>query len=86
LVYAICKEGSPENRKKTVALAIPAMESEVRKKSDFAKSVTIFFIIRTWDERIAPIFSGIYMTRVPERSKWVQEAGKIVLAQNAQKK
>ena len=32
LVYAICKEGYPENREKKVALVSPAMEKEVCKK------------------------------------------------------
>ena len=32
LVYAICKEGYPENRGKKVALVSPAMEKEVCKK------------------------------------------------------
>ena len=44
MVYAICKEGYPENREKKVALVSPAMEKEVcKKKSDlFEKSGDLF--------------------------------------------
>ena len=43
LVYAMCKEGYPENRENKIALVSPAMENEVcKKRTVLLKQVVIF--------------------------------------------
>ena len=58
LVYAICKEGYPENRgEKKIALVSPAMENEVcKQKSDLFVLSGDFFITLTLEDFSAPIF------------------------------
>ena len=83
MVYAICKEGYPENPKKKVALVGPDRKEEVRhEKLDFDKkkvrSFHNFNIGRLLDTKI---FSSLYDQGTPERSRGVQEAGNMFLAQ-----
>ena len=57
LVYAICKDGCPENRGKKVALVSPATENCVcKKKSDLFARSGVFFITLTLEDFSAPIF------------------------------
>ena len=88
LVYAICKEGYPENRGKKVALVSPAMEKEVCKKKvgSRKKKVGSFHNFNIGRLYSTDFFRSLYDLATPERSKWVQEAGKIVLAQISEKR
>ena len=64
------------------------MEKDVcKKKRDLAKKSGIFFISLTLEDFSARILgSSLYDQGTPERSKWVQEAGKIFLAQISEKR
>ena len=81
LVYAICKEGSPKNRGEKVTLVSPAMEKEVRKKSEILKTNSFFHNFNMGGTYSTTGKRSLYDQGVPERVRWVQEAGNMFLAQ-----